>query len=156
MTAATSYAIAQPVAERWAADAQLIGMTATWSAGRGFQEGVSDWSLMFHSPSRMSTALISIVQEQATLIETFGDAQEGQIRQINIGQLDSPQAVDLLLANGGDEFLRSQPDAKLILSLHLVDEALWKARLIDPESRRTFSIHIDATNGDLIELTQSR
>lgn len=155
MTAKNSYVIARPVAQQWAADAQLIGLSATWDAGRNFQEGEGDWSLTFYSPSKSATALISVIDGRATLINARGVTESLQSRRFDLWQIDSPAVVEQLRANGGNEFLRSQPDASLTLSLKLLGDAAWKARLIHQESRRQFSVQLDVDNGAIIDLEQS-
>ncbi|HSG15014.1 MAG TPA: hypothetical protein VLE70_01670 [Anaerolineae bacterium] len=61
----------------------------------------------------------------------------------------------MLRSSGGDEFLQGQPQAGLALSLNLVGEVAWSARLIDQENRRILEVHVDADDGEMVEIRQS-
>ena len=155
MTAKTAYDLARPATLRWAKDSQLLGLSGTWDSGSNLLDGEGDWSLLFFSPSKSETALVSVTEGNAAVINTHGVMMQPRVQAVELWRLDSPQVINLLKYHGGDEFLRAQPKAGLVLSLDLVEESVWSARLINQEVRRILEVQLDADNGELIEIRQS-
>ncbi|UCG25852.1 MAG: hypothetical protein JSW55_07645 [Chloroflexota bacterium] len=155
MTAKTAYDLARPAALRWAKDSQLLSLSGTWDSARNYLDGEGDWSLLFYSPSQSSIALVSVAEGSATVIDTHGVTQQPPVQTIELWRLDSPEVVNLLKSNGGNEFLRGQPQAGLALSLNLVGNTAWSARLINQETRRIFDVRLEADDGELIKILQS-
>jgi len=155
MTARTAYDVARPAVLRWAEDSRLVGLSGTWDSATNYLNGEGDWSLLFYSPSQSSVALVSVVEGSAAVVDTHGVMQQPQLQMIELWRLDSPEVIKLLKRNGGDEFLRGQPQAGLALSLSLVGQSAWSARLINQESRRILQAQFNADDGELIEIHQS-
>lgn len=155
MTAKNAYTVAEPVAQGWASDARLISARATFDPGSDIQSGEGDWTLVFYSPEKFSTALISIVENKATLINERNATQNPVLHELDAWQIDSPHVVNQMLKEGGDEFLRSQPGAVLVLSLDMEGQGGWKGRFIHKETRRTFTVQLGAEKGDVIAVQQT-
>lgn len=155
MTAKTAYAVAEPVALGWASDARLFNARATFDPGSDIQSGEGDWTLVFYSPEKVSTALISVMENKATLINERNAAHNPALQELDAWQIDSPNVVTQMLKEGGDEFLRSQPGAVLVLSLDMEGQGGWKGRFIHKETRRTFTVQLGAEKGEVIVVHQT-
>jgi len=155
MTAMNAHAMAEPVALDWAQDAQLFSAQATWQEGNDLLSGEGDWTLVYYSPQQKATALISAVEEGATLINIRHIEEEPQLIDLEQWLVDSPHVVAQVLKEGGGEFLRSQPGAVLVLSLNMEGQGGWKGRLIHKETRRTFAIQLAADSDQIIAVQQT-
>lgn len=155
MTAMNAHAMAEPVALDWAQDAQLLSASATWQTGSEILSGEGDWTLVYYSPQNETTALISAVEEGATLINIRHVEDEPQLIDLENWLVDSPLVVTQVLKEGGDEFLRSQPGAVLVLSLNMEGQGGWKGRLIHKETRRTFAVQLAADSDEIFAVQQT-
>jgi hypothetical protein len=154
-TAMEAYAIAEPVARQWATDAMLLNISAAWQPGLDFQTGETSWSLTFYSADQSEMSLISIIDKGATLtnsrtIEGLFDPED-----MEEWQVDSPQAISQLMSTGGQEFMDREGSANLTMRLNLDGQTTWKSTLINKDSRRTFSLSLNANSGKIIETVQS-
>lgn len=155
MTAMKSVLVAEPIARQWAQDTQLVSLSATWGADDEFQGGVGDWSLLYYSPSRQRTALIAVHGGLATMIANRGVTDPITLEETVSWQIDSSSLIYQLRAAGGDDFLRSQPEATISMSLDLAEDPVWRVRFIDQMSRRIFSARISIDDGEILEIEQS-
>jgi hypothetical protein len=155
VTARESQLIAEPIALKWSADAQLISLSSTWHPGQPFQDGKGDWSLLYYSPTEAATAFISVIDGTATMVESHGVANRVNVLSNRVWPIDSPMVIDQLMAAGGGDFLRSQPDATVSLSLDLSKDAIWRVRLIDQMSRRVFAVRVSLDTGEILDLQQT-
>jgi hypothetical protein len=155
MTAKESRLVANPTALKWAEDAQLVSLSATWDAGQPFQDGQGDWSLVYYSPAKAATALISVIDGTAAIVGTHGVADSIAVSGEKAWQIDSPDVIEKMRVAGGDEFLRSQPDSTVSMSLDMSRDAVWSVRFIDQMSRRVFAARISIDSGEIIEIQQT-
>lgn len=155
VTAREAFYVAEPAAREWAADGQLLSMRATWRLEADLSGGEASWSLIFYSATRSETALISVIENEAVLVNTRPTDQAHDPDDISHWLLNSPQAAENALKGGGQAFLDSQGSADLVMTLSLDRPANWNSTFIDKQSLRTFSIRMDATNGDVLEIQQS-
>jgi len=155
MTAKNAHQVAEPIALKWASDAQLISLSATWDRGQVFQSGEGDWSLLYYSQANNATASISVYDGQATMIAAHGISRVIDIPPGSKWHIDSETAIDLLEAAGGNEFLRAQPDATVTMSLDFTRDTTWRVRFIDQMSRRVFSAMVSIDEGQITEVQQS-
>jgi hypothetical protein len=155
MTAKNAYSVAEPVALGWANDARLFSARATFDPGSDIRSGEGDWTLVFYSPEKYSTALISVMENKATFINERNATHNSVLQGLDAWQVDSPNVVSQMLMEGGDEFLRSQPGAVLVLSLDMAGQGGWKGRFIHKETRRTFTVQLGAENGEVIAVQQT-
>jgi hypothetical protein len=70
--------------------------------------------------------------------------------------VDSPQAVDLLLDNGGQSFIDAHGDVGLTLTLNANGALRWRARLIDATSGDSLHIELDPRTGAIVDRTTSQ
>ena len=155
MTAMNAHTMAEPVALDWAQDAKLLSASATWQTSSDILSGEGDWTLVYYSPENEATALISAVEEGATLINVRYIEDQPQLIDLEQWLVDSPHVVTQVLKEGGVEFLRSQPGAVLVLSLNMEGQGGWKGRLIHKETRRTFAIQLAADSDQIIAVQQT-
>lgn len=155
MTAKNAYEIAEPVALGWASDSRLFSARATFDPGSDIRSGEGDWTLVFYSPEKYSTALISVMDNKATFINERNATHNSDLQGLDAWQIDSPNVVAQMLMQGGDEFLRSQPGAVMVLSLDMEGQGGWKGRFIHKETRRTFTVQLGVENGEVIAIQQT-
>lgn len=146
-TAQEAYRLAQPVAHEWADDARLLSASATWREGAAFTPANAGWSLLFYSPGRSETALISASEGAARLLRS--SATERSLEPLDVGkwQMDSPAVVETVMAHGGEEFLQMHNQATLSLTFSALDALQWQAQLIDREQQTMLTIEIDPGSG---------
>lgn len=150
-TAHSAFDAAQPVAIDWAADARMINAMATWPEGSDIEQGAATWTFTFYSAGQPGTALISVIDNDATLVSSSGQA-EPSLAAVNRAewQLDSRDAIQRLLAAGGQSFLEQQGQATLILNLSVKEQVEWEGVLFVNATGESFSRRLDAKNGEVI------
>ena len=155
VTAKEAHRAAEPIAQKWADDARIVSLSATWDAGQPFQDGQGDWSLLFYSPTKAATTLISVNDGAAAMVATHGVGRPISVSAESGWLIDSPVAIEKLRAEGGDDFLRSQPEATVSMSLDFSQDAAWSVRLIDQMTRRVFVARVSIDSGEVIDIQQS-
>ncbi len=152
-----SFVAAQREAVLWHEDAQLLNATATWASGttlENFMPNNAVWAYAFYSPSSDRVALISVTEE--TQIYPDQPANEA-VHPIAPGawQMDSVELVELLMNNGGKQFLQSNGRSALTLSLGKNQNRIeWLADLISDETGAFLSIVTDANSGEILLLEE--
>ncbi len=154
-TAVEAYAIAEPVARQWATDSRLLNVSAAWQPGLDFQTGEASWSLTFYSADQSELSLISIIDKEATFTNSRTIEELYDPEDLEAWQVDSPQAISQLMSTGGQEFMDREGSADLTMRLNLDGQTTWKNTLINKDSRRTFSVRLNANSGEIIETVQS-
>lgn len=146
-TAQEAYDMALNVARDWSSDVQLLSASATWPAGASFVSGEASWGFQFYSPAAQSTALIAVDGARARRLRS--GPTESSVAPLNVeGWLvDSPQAVEIMMNNGGEQFLQQAGPSSLILTLNLVNQFQWQAKLIDTQTKEVLSMTVDPTSG---------
>jgi hypothetical protein len=155
-TARVAYTLAEPVAQSWAGDAALLTIMGSQSLAPNAPLAVSDWSLIFYSPSRQATALISVVNGQAIIISTRSNSLQRRPANLDRWALDSQAVIEQFLAVGGREFITQEGATTLSLRLDVEEQVVWKSSLSARETGRTLSLWINANDGDLLDIRQSQ
>lgn len=154
-TALSSYQVAQPVAQQWAADAKLLNARAAWPEGDSFDpEGVA-WNFVFYSPGQSATALISVSRNEATLISNRETSRRLNIYATTGWQVDSPQLLSIVLENGGRAFLEQYEQGKLTMTLETNDQFVWRARLINTEVPASLTLQVNPGTGEVVSREES-
>jgi len=154
-TALSSYQVALPVAQQWAADAKLLNARAAWPEGDAFDPEAAAWNFVFYSPGQSATALISVSQNQAQLISNRGIEQRLNVYATTGWQVDSPQLLSIVMENGGRDFLERHRQGKLTLTLDTNDRFVWRARLINTEVPASLTVQVDPEDGEIISSEES-
>ncbi|NKQ37312.1 MAG: hypothetical protein HF973_17065 [Chloroflexi bacterium] len=158
-TAKVAYAAAQNEAQAWQADAELLNASATWPQGASAQQlldGEASWGFIFYSPSAQEIALISVVEDEATLVSTAAHTQENPVLNVSGWNLDSQEVVRSLLEAGGNDFINQEQVTTLTTALFTDDQEQngrmeWQASLISLANGRALTLRIDATSGEILD-----
>ncbi|HFE66585.1 MAG TPA: hypothetical protein ENJ93_04915 [Chloroflexi bacterium] len=158
-TAKVAYAAAQNEAQAWQADAELLNASATWPQGATAQQlldGETSWGFTFYSPSAQEVAVISVVEDQASLISTGPHTQENPVLNVSGWNLDSQEVIRSLLEAGGNDFINQEQVTTLTTALFTDDQEQngrmeWQASLISLANGRALTLRIDATSGEILD-----
>ena len=160
-TAKIAFTAAQPVAANWQSDAALLNASATWPQGassRELIEGETTWSFTFYSPQSKATALISVVEGAATLVSTGDYSAPNPILAANGWQLDSKDAIEQFLTEGGETFINNNGVTNLTMMLSTSSEAgriQWLVSLFSTQTLRSYTMELDATSGEILTVEES-
>lgn len=158
-TAKNAYLLANRAAQGWQGDARLLNATATWPQGMAAPDlafGREAWGFIFYSPTTQTTAVVSVSNGAAT-ISPRETRRQLQPLDITSWRLDSNDAAELFLANGGEMFIEREGVTVYSMTLSLNDPHLngrieWLLSLLEPQNGRSFSVRIDATSGEVLEI----
>lgn len=148
-SALAAYALAEPVAISWAADAVLLRVRGDWPEG-SFQPHLDSWAFVFYSAGRGEIAQINVHAAGAQLISSSPSNETLAPAPVSGWQVDSDAIVETFLDGaGGDLFLEERNSVSMVLSLSLSDSASWTATLIDWETGDLLRRDFDAGSGYL-------
>ena len=156
LTAKSAYAAGLELAQEWAADAQLWQAQATWPGGADLISTAPGWVYTFYSPSQHETALVNAAPGKVSLARTQPATSRPALVAAEKWEIDSEDAIDVLMRSGGRAFLSVHEEASMMLTLRADDRLRWQATLIDESGssdgggRQAFRIEFDAVTGQLI------
>ena len=160
-TAQIAFVAAQRTAVSWQSDAALLNATATWPQGATAQElrvGETTWGFTFYSPAADEMALISVIEDEANLIMSGPFAEPTQLIGPTGWNLDSTDAIDQFLREGGVDFINSEGVTNLTMTLAADEEngrIQWLIQLAAAQSLRTLTMRIDATSGEILTIDKT-
>ncbi len=156
-TAKIAFAAAQQEASNWQADATLLTATATWPQGATTNDllaGETTWNYTFYSPQAQKVALISVIENQASLVSN----NDTTLAQLPLGtngwQLDSTEVVQIFLAQGGAQFLETNGVATMTMNLSTSNEngrIEWFISLFGDQTLNSIFMRLDANTGEILE-----
>lgn len=161
-TALLAFSSAQAEALAWQPDARLIQASATWSQGASSDDllkGTATWDFTFDSPAAGAAVIISVIENEARIIIERQVTQELNVRDVSGWQVDSPQAVALMMQAGGEVFLRGAGATTMTASLSTAGtegRVEWFVSLISMYTAGSFNARIDATSGDIIAIESTK
>jgi hypothetical protein len=160
-TAIQAYLFAQAEAITWQPDASLLKASATWPQGTNREtllEGKTTWNFSYYSPGSNMTANVSVVDEVATL----GSARAAAAGLVPVNtsgwNVDSYEAIQTLLSSGGDQFINQNGVSTLTVSLAAdvgENRTEWFMSLFSISNGNSFTVSIDATSGDILDVIQT-
>ena len=156
VSARQAYAQAQTLAQKWQADAQLVGARASFRQEKpGVIGGGQTWSFQFFSPSTSQLYLLSVQGEQAQAESAVERRVHAEVTSVEVAQwqVDSEEALLFFLSHGGEEFLRKHPEAAINLQLVPPKKdggLIWLASGVSQAGRAVFFVQIDAQTGSVI------
>ncbi|MCB8966147.1 MAG: hypothetical protein H6660_04555 [Ardenticatenaceae bacterium] len=156
-TAKIAYAFAQRSVADWYADAVLLDASTTWPQGAtetDLRTGIANWGYTFYSPEAGTATLVTVTGDTSQRISESAYTPPASITDAGAWLLDSQQAVQIFLDNGGGAFMRDNGITTLIMQLttsNPSERMEWFASLISNENGRSYSMRIDATSGDVLE-----
>ena len=142
---------AQPAARAWQGDAVLTRVAANWHAARldDLAGSGPTWDFTFYSPGAGEQR--SIVISSTSTWPIAPQRPHALAPAIDVGrwQIDSRQAVESFLSNGGQEFVTAQQpvDFFLILGAEEDGHPQWTAMALNPTDSKSYDVLIDATTG---------
>lgn len=155
------YSFALPEAQKWQADAQLINATATLPRGTNRESlitGKANWTFTFYSPTTISIAVIAVTGNQASLIAQRMADKTLELVDLDGWQIDSPQAIDRMLNQGGNDFLQDVDIATLTMAVTMDSpgrSSEWFISLIAPTGGQSFTIRLNGRTGDTLTIQQT-
>jgi len=161
-TAQAAFGEAEAMAHEWQADAVLLRADATWPPGLFMQDlldGASTWSFIFYSPAAGAIQQVTVIEERVTLLAERSYRPQQPPLATSAWAVDSHTAVQTLMMNGGQDFLRLSNDAVLSLSLRTDapnGRITWSATLAATETSRSLLMDIDAQTGDVLDTYQNQ
>ncbi|MCA9976311.1 MAG: hypothetical protein KC413_11195 [Anaerolineales bacterium] len=160
-SAKLAFVAAQRTAVAWQPDAELLNATATWPQGateKALRQGEAAWGFNFYSPATASMALISVVDNEAGLIMQGAMETPTQLFDTNGWNLDSSDAVDRLMQEGGSAFINVEGVTALTMTLTTDagnGRILWHIQLAATQTLRTMTLSLDATSGEILAINQT-
>ncbi len=157
-TAMAALVAAEREAGNWQADAKLLTVSSSWAAreGRSYSSGISSWAFTYYSPAETAVAQITVNNNQASPALISDTDVVLTPMEISGGwKVDSPEAVNLALESGGNDFLSSKRDTSLTMSLNTAGDngrVEWLISLFDEQSEDFIAVRLDATSGEVIEV----
>lgn len=155
-TALVAYAIAQRALQDWHSDAVLLNASATWPRSANANElgqGLANWAYTFYSPSNNSITLVSVRGDDAKRLSESVYSQPAAPLDAGGWRLDSQQAMQLFLNNGGAQFLQEQGASTLLMQLTTSEaQVTWFLSLYAEGNGRSYSMRINATTGDVLQV----
>ncbi len=157
-SAIVAYAAAQKTAIAWQPDAQLLNAQATWPQGATVAElrqGETSWGFTFYAPAAQQIALISVVEDQASLISQGEHQQSDPLLSASGWNLDSQDAIEIFLSEGGNTFLANSGVSTLTMALLASDvegngRLEWQLSLFSMQTGQAFTMRLDATSGEVL------
>lgn len=159
-TARAAFQDAERVALTWQPDARLLNASATWSQGAtvdALSSGREAWTFTFYSQLVSKTAVYTVVDRQVTFIGESASPANQVVQDDANWQLDSNEAIQILLSEGGYQFLDQEEIAILTMVLMTHNQTPsqqmeWLVSLIGTESGNSIDLRVNATSGELLEV----
>ncbi len=157
LTAQEAYPLAEEVAGAWQPDAKLSNASSSWGSGATAQvllEGKTTWGFHFISPSTSQFCIVSVMGEEARVIDSGDIPRVPVLLALADWHVDSPQALSIFLDHGGRDFLAAHAEADV--HLHLLtgvenETLLWMASGLSPNDRVAHTVPINAVTGEVVE-----
>jgi len=157
LTAREAYPLAEGAARAWQSDAKLSNASSSWGSGATPQqllEGKTTWGFHFISPSTSQFCIVSVMGEQARVIDSGRIPSVPVLLELSDWHVDSPQALSVFLDHGGRDFLAAHTDADV--HLHLLtrienETLLWLAAGLSTNDRVAHTVPINAVTGAVVE-----
>ncbi len=161
-TAKIAFVEARNKARAWQDDAELLTASATFSQGATPEillAGETSWAFTFYSAAAGEAATVSVVENNARLVGTSSESAVYTPLSINNWQLDSDDAIQILLESGGTQMIEEEGITILTMALlagnqNKSNELEWLVSLIAPQNGRILDLRLNAFTGELIEMAQ--
>jgi hypothetical protein len=159
-TAKMAYAAAQRAALNWRDDARLLNASATWPQGASQQQilsGETTWAFTFYSAASGAFVMISVVENQAAIVSEGEAAQATEPLAASGWQLDSRDAIQQFLEEGGATFMETAGVTNLIIQLNTDNSngrIEWFVSLFAKQTGSSLNMRIDATSGEILSIEE--
>jgi len=146
---------------RWQADAQLFTVAATWEqTDLNRLTEPATWTYRFYSPALRRFYFVTVRPDG----EVTGISHSERVRTpppvINpdVWQIDSPQALNIWLNQGGATLLQAIPGIQIVAQLQVNspdDPLTWAVAGYDKISKNYHTVFINAQTGEVINIETS-
>jgi hypothetical protein len=157
-TALTAFGRAQNRALAWQSDAVLLSASATWpiiSQLDMLLEGREQWEFIFYSPSQQSGLTASVVDGEVRTGEPYPVPTLSQPLNSVGWRINSQAAVQLFLANGGNQFFQTEPYVGFFMALSTTESngrMEWLIAAVSHQTSKSMTMRLDATTGDILDI----
>jgi hypothetical protein len=158
LTAQEAYPLAEEVAGAWQPDAELSSASSSWRGGvtpQELLEGKTTWGFHFISPSASQFCIVSVVGDDARVVEKGSIPRLPILLALADWRIDSPQALSIFLDQGGRDFLAAHAGADVHLHLltRIENEALiWLVTGLVDDDGVAHIVSINAVTGAVVEI----
>lgn len=147
-TAEEALGPAKEAALGWQGDAQLVGVSASWSRARRetLLAGPNGWSFLFYSPAAGEIRYVGVDEGGAALGRQFPAPTPPET--LEGWRFPAADALLVFLASGGERYLRERPGAAV--HIHLGAEsgrAVWTVLAVEG-NKEPFIVRLDALTGE--------
>jgi hypothetical protein len=149
-TAEEALGPAKEAARRWQPDAQLVGVSATWSRARreSLLAGPGGWSFLFYSSAAGEIRYVGVGPAGASLDRSFPAPTPPETVPEEKWRFAAADALLFFLASGGERYLRDHPSAAVNLRLGAeAGRAVWTVLAVEGD-KEPFIVRIDASTGE--------
>ncbi|MCA9933537.1 MAG: hypothetical protein H6662_03770 [Ardenticatenaceae bacterium] len=157
-TAKVGYASAQRGVQDWYDDAVLLDATATWPEGvteTTLRAGEANWAYTFYSAANSAVTLVTVRGDEASRISESPYVVSDSVADVESWNVDSQEAVDLFLNEGGAQFLRDEGPSAMVMKLTTTNGRMeWFLSLFANRNGRSYSMFIDATSGAVVAVEE--
>jgi len=137
-----------------APDAKLVSASAQWQAvdAERLLEGTPYWVFVFYSATQRSVFDVSVDAGGARVVNRVQVWVAPDTLELGAWREGPRDALSVFLAYSGREFLEEHPGATVSLHLAAGEErkGVWSVAFLDPESRETVSIQVDAETLEIL------
>lgn len=161
-TTMAAAAAANTQAQMWRQDAVLYKASATWMQGvdtAALDSGASAWEFTYYSPDTQALASMNVVDNVPTAVVPGPDNIDLDLMGVVGGwKVDSPEAVRILMDAGGRDFVARERLTMMVMTLTTGNDngrLEWLVGLFAPQTENSFSVRLDATSGDILEILPS-
>lgn len=163
-TAKVAYEKANDLAQNWHSDARLLSATATWPQGTPVEDlltGKITWAFVFYSSNASKITTITVADSQTRYIGEADSSRAYNVQDITGWRFDSNQAIQTLLDQGGYNFINQENITVLTMALTTHDQTPsrqmeWLISLIGTESGKSIDLRLNATTGEILEISNAQ
>jgi len=147
------YPYADQAARSWQGDAALVSASASWAFAQVDDLSKSTgWTFQFFSPRSQKLFVVSVDGTQATVIHETLSPYALPTVSTSAWQLDSHQALNAWLNQGGGSFLQAHPVVDISARLRQSDSGRpeWMVAGVIRGSQVAQTVRVDASDGKVL------
>ncbi len=155
-SALIAFGMAQHALAEASPDAVLLRGQAVWPIVAGEREllaGEQSWQFTFYSPAAAAARTVTIVGETVTLEPAIPVDLAGRPMDPGSWRINSGEAVQIFLNNGGREFLSTENNVSVTMNLDMLaqsEQPEWLIAAIGTQTGRSLTLWVDATTGEIL------
>lgn len=146
-------------AQTWQPDAVLYKASATWLQSddvESLHSGASAWDFVYYSPEKKALASMVVADDTPTgIVPGPENVDLSPMDVVGGWKVDSPEVVRILMEAGGRDFVAREGVTAMVMTLTTGSEngrLEWLVSLFAPQTENSFTLRIDATSGEILEI----